>query len=289
MLRDTVRVRVTDGGACDGRVLGRRVLLEVCERAAVRQLLDAFAVAEVTEASCMCHGDLAFELFDGRERLTAVVGFHQPGRLRWSGWDGDARLRDGGAVLRWLADRGVDGPLARERERQRHHHELDLAERRWRVAAPAAVCDVLDAAIAATRTDGILPEGMHRLVAGRLRAAIADPLERAAVTLAWYGSGTGRCSGFPIYEALPASALAETPIADLVQALQANLTDARVVAGALRHLCGWKTRRHQAGDIAEIPPALRLRLLAAAGESGDADMRERAQRWLGAASSHRPW
>jgi hypothetical protein len=229
----------------------------------------------------MCHGDLAFEFFDSSGRLTAVVGFHHANHLRWSGWDGDAPLR-------WLAEQGVEGPLVQEEQRQWETRELWLAEQRWRAAAPAAVHDLLDTAVAAGRADGLLPEGIHQLIVQRLEAAIPDPVERVSALLAWYGSGTGRLTGFPVYEALPEPELAETPIARLVQALYAYPGDARIDAGAVRHLCGWKARKHQARDVAKVPAELRARLLTAARESGDDDKRHRAQRWLGTPSGRRP-
>ncbi|MGN9811476.1 hypothetical protein ACTMSW_19230 [Micromonospora sp. BQ11] len=263
VLRSAARVRVTNGGVSGIWVLGEDVLLEVAEPVAVRRLVQALAVTQTTDGYCMCHGDLAFEFFDRSGRLTAAVGFHHAHYLRWSGWDGDARLRDGGAVLRWLAEHGIENPLVQEEQRQRERHERRLAEQRWRAAAPAAVHDLLDVAVAAGSADGLLPEGIHRLVARRLEEAIPDPVERAGVTLAWYGSGTGRCTGFPVHEALPAPALVETPIAHLIRAMQTYPTEAHIDAGAVRHLCGWKARTHQARDIAKVPAELRMRLLVA--------------------------
>jgi hypothetical protein len=110
---------------------------------------------------------------------------------------------------------------------------------------------------------------------------VPDPVQRAAALLSWYGSGSGRCSGFPLHEALPEAALAEIPIAHLLAALDVAPADARIDAGAVRHLCGWKSRRHQAADIAALPDDVRERLLAVARRSGDDDKRRRAERWLG--------
>lgn len=279
VLRGSARVRVTNGGRSS-----EDVLLEVAEQAAVRQLRQALAVEQVTGEECMCFGDLAFEFFDCHGRPTAFVRFHHARSLSWSGWDGDALLRDGGAVLRWLAERGIEGLLEQEAHRQRERHESELAEQRWRHAAPEAVHDLLDGAVAASKSDGILRDGVCELVARHLEEAFSDPVERAGATLAWFGSGTGRCSGFPVHEALPEPALTETPIANIIQALHTYPTDAHIVAGAVRHLCGWQAREHQAADIAKLPAELRARLLTAARESGDDDKRNRAERWLGEAA-----
>ncbi|MEV6598508.1 hypothetical protein AB0M36_16770 [Actinoplanes sp. NPDC051346] len=159
VLREVARVRVTEGGASEDRVLGEHILLDTADPAALRLLRGALAVEQTTDGHCMCLGDLAFEFFDSSDRRAAVVGFHHGVSLRWPGWDGDALLRDGGQV-----------------------------------------------------------------------------------------------KSFP--------------------------TDARIDAGAVRHLCGWKSRPHQARDIGRLPIELRERLLAAAHESGDDDKRHRAQRWL---------
>jgi hypothetical protein len=280
-LRETARVRVTEGGVSEDRVLGDRVLLDVADPVAVRLLRDALAVERTTDGHCMCLGDLAFEFFDGSDRRITVVGFHHGVSLRWPGWDGDALLRDGGQVLRWLADHGVNGPLEQEQRRRAARHEAQLDEERWKAAAPVAVRDLLDPAVTAAHTDGLLPQSTYSVVAQRLAQAIPDPVERAAALLVWYGSGTGRCSGYPVHEALPAPALAETPISHLIDALRSFPADARIDAGAVRHLCGWQSRPEQARDVGRLPIDLRERLLAAAQESGDDDKRHRAERWLG--------
>jgi len=280
-LRDAVRVRVTEGGVSDDRVLGDHVLLDLTDPAAVRHLRSALAVEQITDGYCMCLGDLAFEFFDSDDRRAAVVGLHHGSSLRWRGWDGDAVLRDGDRVLRWLEEHSVPGPLEEQQKRQAERAEEQLALEQWKAAAPAAVRDLLELAVTASRTTGLLPPSTYSLVGQRLRQAVPDPVERAAALLIWYGSGTGRCSGFPMHEGLPAPALAETPIAHLVEALRSLPVDPRMDAGAVRHLCGWKSRPHQARDIDRLPPELRERLLAAAQAGGDDDTRGRAQRWLG--------
>ncbi|WP_131803431.1 MULTISPECIES: hypothetical protein [Pseudofrankia] len=256
-------------------------MLDMADPAALRLLRGALAVDQTTDGYCMCAGELAFEFFDGSGWRIAVVGFHHGASLRWQGWDGDVRLRDGGRVLHWLADHGVVDPLARAAKRQRARQEAQLAQERWKTAAPAAVRDLVDLAVAASGSSGVLPRSVCSLVGRRLAEAIPDRVERAAALLIWYGSGTGRCSGYPVHEALPASALSDTPIGDLVEALQLFPTDARIVAGAVRHLCSWKSRTHQARDITRLSPELRARLLAVACESGDDDKHRRAERWLG--------
>ncbi|MBV1855096.1 hypothetical protein [Catellatospora tritici] len=280
VLRAAAQVRVTAPRAPGGDVPKGGLVLAVTEQAAVRRLIQALAVEQTTDGTCMCFGDLSFKFFDQENDLVATAGFHHASFLHWSGWKGLAVLRDGVAALRWLAEQGVDGPLAEHERRRRRYREQQLEEQRWRDDAPVAVRDLLDAALTASGTTGAIPAELTRLAIQRLGEALPDPVERTAATLAWYGSGSGRCSGYPVHESLPAPALAQTPIAHIIAALETCGMDERVVAGGVRHLYGSASRDHQAEDVATVPPRLRERLLAAARKSGDEDRLRRAQRWL---------
>lgn len=108
----------------------------------------------------------------------------------------------------------------------------------------------------------------------------SDPVERVLALLDWYGSGSGRCSGYPVHEGVPGELLGRVPIADLIAALADPRAEERHDAGAVRHLVGWKTRPRQKRDVAGLPEPLRDRLLAHARRSGDSDKQGRAERWL---------
>jgi hypothetical protein len=287
VLRTACRVRVTEGGASDDRPLGDVVLVDAHDNPALLALRGALTVERTTDGKCSCLGELAFEFFDADGRRTAIVGFHHAYSLRWRGWSGDALLADGLQVLHWLAERGAGGPLERETARQRKRVEAQLAEQQWLATAPAPVRDLGDAMLATSRT-GRTPDGLLDMLRQRLAEAYPEPADRAGALLVWFGSGTGRCSGFPVHEGLPGLLLAEMPIADIVAALESPDADARHDAGAVRHLSGWKSRKRQARDIARVPAELRVRLLAAAVSSGDDDKRARAERWLGTAHTPPP-
>jgi hypothetical protein len=277
LLSGAIRVRVTTVGAPGEPVL------DLADPAELDLLREALTVERVTDGYCMCHGDLEFAFTGGDGRRT-VVGLHHGLSLRWTGWDGDALLRDGDRVLHWLARHGAGGPLAQAQRRQAERERELLDRQAWTAAAPADVRDLLDLAIAAAHTTGVIAPSVHALVADRLAQAFPDPAERAAALLAWYGSGTGRYSGYPVYETLPAPALAGTPIAEIIDALR-RFPDDRVAAGAVRHLCAWKSRTHLRRDIARLPDDVRARLLAVARESDDDTTRRRAEQHLAAGPS----
>jgi hypothetical protein len=103
---------------------------------------------------------------------------------------------------------------------------------------------------------------------------------RTLALLAWCGAGTGRCTGYPIYERVPDQLLRSVPIEDIIAALLDPRADSRHYAGALRHLVGWKARTNQKQDIAALPRKLTARLVELAQVSDDQDKRARADDWL---------
>ncbi|MGW6244429.1 hypothetical protein [Streptomyces roseolus] len=114
----------------------------------------------------------------------------------------------------------------------------------------------------------------------RLHLEFPDLVERVLALLDWYGSGSGRCSGYPVHEGVPGELLGRVSIADVLAALADPRAEERHDAGAVRHLVGWKTRPRQKRDIARLPEPLRARLLAQACRSGDSDKWGRAERWF---------
>jgi hypothetical protein len=62
---------------------------------------------------CMCDGTPSIEFYRG-EALILTLGLHHGRSLRWSeGWPGDGLLapESAGLFVKWLASRGVRGPL----------------------------------------------------------------------------------------------------------------------------------------------------------------------------------
>jgi hypothetical protein len=112
-----------------------------------------------------------------------------------------------------------------------------------------------------------------------------DSTSRTLSLLAWFGSGSGPCSGHPAHEMVPGLVLKGVPIAEIIASLQDPQADGRHFAGALRHLVGWRSRDRQERDIGAVPAALRKWLLQEAQTSGDRDKQARAGRWLGASGS----
>lgn len=269
------RVSAVSGLEADGEF--RLVLSDPAESARLR---TAMAVESLPGFRCMCLGDVRFE-FSGRdgERL-AVVVLHHGQTLRWEHWESDAVLADGRLLLAWLEGHGMPGPMRQFAADRRREEEGAEDERTWLSAMPAGLEASADRILDLSRTGASPSPELLAELTDRLRSTFPDPVERVLALLHWYGSGSGRCSGYPVHEQVPGELLGRVPIADLLGALADPRAEERHDAGAVRHLVGWKTRPHQKRDVAGLPDPLRARLLAHARRSGDSDKQARAERWL---------
>lgn len=190
LTRGVTRVRILQSGVIGDRALDEVVLREFeCEDAG--RLLELLAVTQPRRPfRCGCIGDHAIELWDGEE-LRATVGLHHGRSIRVAGWWSDALLYNGEALLRFLADHGVEGPL-REMLKVREAEERAAATRRERLkAAPEAIRPIQpglegqrasDTAFAPT-LGGVVACGEHLVVLDGDRLIRADPGETRGVVL----------------------------------------------------------------------------------------------------------
>lgn len=270
-----VQVSSVSGSEVDGEIR-----VDLSDPAESARLRTAMAVESLPGVHCMCLGTVRFEVFDRDGGRLAVVTLHHGATLRWAQWESDAVLADGRLLLAWLDEHGMPGPMQQfEDDRQQAEEEAE-EERNWLAAMPAGLEGTADRILDLSRFGGApSPELLAELTA-RLQLTFPDPVERVLALLGWYGSGSGRCSGYPVHEGVPGKLLGRVPIADLLAGLADPRAEERHDAGAVRHLAGWKTRPHQKRDVAGLPEPLRARLLAHARRSGDSDKQARAEQWL---------
>ncbi|WP_225804389.1 hypothetical protein [Streptomyces sp. NK15101] len=270
-----VQVSSVSGAGTDGDIR-----VDLSDPAEAARFRTAMAVESLPGFHCMCLGDVRFEVFDRAGGRLAVVVLHHGATLRWGQWESDAVLADGRLLLAWLDGHGMPGPTRQfEADRQRADERAE-EERDWLVAMPAGLEGFADRILDLSRTGGGPSPELLAELTDRLRLTFPDPVERVLALLAWHGSGSGRCSGYPVHEGVPGALLGRVPIADLLAGLADPRAEERHDAGAVRHLVGWKTRPRRKQDVAGLPGPLRARLLAHARGSGDSDKRRRAERWL---------
>ncbi|MGW2522329.1 hypothetical protein ACWC09_36045 [Streptomyces sp. NPDC001617] len=270
-----VQVSSVGGVGVDGEIR-----VDLSDPARLARLRTAMAVESLPGFHCMCLGDVRFELFDRSGGRLAVVVLHHGATLRWGQWESDAVLADGRLLLAWLDGHGMPGPMQQFEADRLRAEEGAEQERNWLAAMPAGLEGIADRILDLSRVGGSPSSELLVELTDRLQLTFPDPLERVLALLDWYGSGSGRCSGYPVHEGVPGELLGRVPIAGLLAALADPRAEDRHDAGAVRHLVGWKTRPRQKRDVAELPEALRARLLAHARRSGDSDKQGRAERWL---------
>ncbi|MEW1551822.1 hypothetical protein [Streptomyces tsukubensis] len=253
--------------------------VDLSDPAESARLRTAMAV-ESLGFQCMCLGDVRFEVFDRSGGRIAVVVLHHGVTLRWEQWENDAVLTDGRLLVVWLDRHGMPGPLQQFEADRLRAEEGAAEERNWLAAMPAGLEGTADRILALSRTGRMPSPELLTELTDRLQLTLPDPVERALALLDWYGSGSGRCSEYPLHEQVPGELLGTVPITDLLAALTDPRAEERHDAGAVRHLVGWRTRPHQKQDIAGLPEPLRARLLAHARRSGDSDKQGRAEQWL---------
>jgi len=274
------QAHVVQVSSVSGFGVDEEIRVDLSDPAESAQLRTAMAVESLPGFHCMCLGDVRFEVFNLDGERLAVVVLHHGATLRWGQWESDAVLANGRLLLAWLDGHGMPGPMQQfEADRQRAEEGTE-EKRNWLAAMPAGLEGTADRILDLSRTGGRPSPELLAELTDRLQLTFPDPVERVLALLDWHGSGSGRCSGYPVHEGVPGELLGRVPIADLLAGLADPRAEERHDAGAVRHLVGWKTRPRQTRDVAGLPEPLRARLLAHARRSGDSDKQGRAERWL---------
>ncbi|MGY4643677.1 hypothetical protein [Cellulomonas sp. URHB0016] len=254
------------------RILSEEPVLVLNELQQVAVLAQLLTIESVMDGMCMCAGDATLEFLDGDGRRLAAVGLHHGRRVRWSGWSGDAELKDGSALLQWLASYGVAGPLE-DKTRAAVQRDVALAQQEaWKDRVPACVRPLADEMVAAGPQD----RGVADEVSAQMRVAYPDDVQRCRALLVWFSAGTAANTGYPTYEDFPGTIVKSMPINVVLAALDGEPEGSPVWAGGLRHIAGWKSRADH--EIRQVRAAVWDRLLELARAAGDADKRQRIER-----------
>lgn len=272
MFAKAKRIRVIDAGTRNGKLddftsRGRgtlETLLEVApaDFAAFRAV---FQIATPEDSFyCMCRGWPVVEI-DGGFLRKYRFGLHHGGSVRFDGWDSDAPLANGRALVEWLAAHGVAGPLEDVKQAELRDAEMTDHLARWRAAMPPCLVPLGDAAFAFLMGDG--EQALYMQAREALAAAYPNPAERVMALVRWYGSGAGPWSGYPAYESLPEKLLREHPIEKIVEIVAAVETSTVELEGTARLVA---VRRPSS-----IPAALRAKLVAHVEDHAIEDCKQR--------------
>ena len=178
--------------------------------------------------------------------------------------------------MEWLDTKGVSGPLEGWLEVEERRKESISQYESWLLEIPAALESLKDQTHNLARTGSFLSAERVDEFDQLLAADVPDMAERAGLLMRWFGTGSGRMTGFPSYEAVPGQLLDRVPIEALVDALDG--ADDATLDGGVRFLAGWNFHQNRGPDLSKVPAATREALLSRAESSGDKDKLERARR-----------
>ena len=115
-----------------------------------------------------------------------------------------------------------------------------------------------------------------------LKEQFPDIRERILALYAWYGSGSGYWSGYPIYEMVAEEILLQYSINRLLEAAQTESLSEAQTEGAARFFASWDFRQTREDDLKLLPPELKAKLLEHTLRTGvHGDKKERAERAFG--------
>jgi len=159
LLPTVTRARVTAGGIYEGASISSNALVDTSDNAAIERLRACLVIDPGAPPSrCLCFGGPTLELFAGDE-LLATLGLQHGKAIRWSRWQDDATLVEGGKLNEWLGDHGVVLPML----------EL-LFENGFDGSGPAGLAPVIDGRI--SRRQQRLWAAEHRRAKGDAAGAL---------------------------------------------------------------------------------------------------------------------
>jgi hypothetical protein len=273
-LRDASRVRVAQV-----QVAGGAQLLDVKEPAELGEFATLLRIAPGPPFHCMCPGDEDIEFYSG-EKMLCRVTLHHGRSIRWEPeWDSDALLEDGPALLRWMAEHGAEGPLARWEQDQRRMEAGRDSSLVWHAAMPEALASMVDG-LSGLPVNPEFPSAEVFQAERLLREARGSDEAMAGDLLAWFGSGEGPWSGFPSYENVAEALLLRLPTEAVVKVVSGEPSVPQL-EGAARLVSSWWFDRMRPGEAGRLPGEVRRRLRRHVAASADPDKIARLEGALG--------
>lgn len=227
---------------------------------------------------CACYPSMDITLSRRGEEIGVISVFEEL-TIGFSRWSGDVRLADRDKFLRWFDVRGITGPRRAIENQQTRERADQIAADRWLEAMPSDLRTLWPQVLKDPQWWSIPPEAV-RASARVLKPALAneypDVNQRIRSLFGWFGSGSGKWSGYYAYEDVPSHMLLEYSASELISALrEKSLTDSES-EGAARFFVGYTPGAlfRLTGDttlIAHLPDELKNALLEHVAKTGDLD------------------
>jgi hypothetical protein len=219
----------------------------------------------------MCAGTLRFDVIAAGAARSLTL--HHGESLRWPESDGNLMLLAPDAIMDWLSARGVTFVREQYEASRRLREVADTEASRWSAMMPASLRPFFEEM---QRTGGSEDPAWTAAI----EQQFPDPVHRATILLAWFGSSGGPWSGYPSWESVPQQLLLALPLGVLLSAI-GDAPDDRTCEGAARLFCSWDFGKRRRKERARLPAELRRQLLDHVERSGDDSKRAQARRLLG--------
>jgi len=221
---------------------------------------------------CACIPSTMIYFYQGKKTLGSLA-VYSGDDLNFSSWSGDAKISNTEPWFAWFDRHGIKRPRKEYEAENALEEASQRAVERWVKAMPNSLRPLWP--------DGLQPDVLMRFDLTPLDAALNRqfPNKNARILslLAWYGSGGGPWSGFPVYETVPEQMLFEYSTPELVDAVISATLSEQETEGAARLFGGWEFRSKRPAEITLLPAELKRTLLAHALKSTDKDKVERAR------------
>jgi hypothetical protein len=250
------------------------LLFSSSNRADLDELKAAIAV-EVPQDwfVCMCMPSTQIR-FRRNAKEIGSVNIYEGDILEFARWSSHARVKDKELWFKWLDAHNITAPHEAAAREERILKEEAAAEERWTNAMPESLRP-------------IWPKVMAKMMPGQtadtkdldsaLAGQFADRQARIRALFAWFGSGAGPWSGFPMYEEVAEQMLLEYPTPELLDALHGVTLNEAETEGAARLFGGWSFKSTRPNDRSLIPADLKRALLEHSLKSSDQDKLDRAR------------
>lgn len=226
------------------------------------------------ELHCLCMPAARIHLLRKKKELGTVLIYPDALTIGFSDWSSDARILDREKWLQWFDARKIPGPRKAAEEQKERERQARVEEERWMAAMPASLRPVWPVvAEAMFPGQAIDTTALDR----ELAKEFSDSNRRILALMAWFGSGAGPWSGFPIYESVAEEMLLKYQTAELLVALKDRTLNEAELEGAARLFSGWDFNQRRPQDNRLLPADLKRTLLQHSLKSDDQDKLDRAR------------
>jgi hypothetical protein len=250
---------------------GAKVLFKSSKREDLNELKSALKVQYPNElVHCMCDGTPAIILNAGGKK-TAQLTNHHAKLIRCNLWESDLKLLDEKPLLKWFDDRGITAPQKEYDRALKLDQEYQGAQKKWLDAMPPALKPFWPA-MQSPFLRNLKP------IQRALSQSIESKHDRILALFTWFGSGTGKWSGVPVYEMIPEKLLLDFETSELLDAIKGKELTPAQTEGVARLFGGFSFSVERPNDRSLLPTKLKARLLKHSLATGDEDKQGRARK-----------